>query len=120
MEDTGAKQHSYYCTHRQHVTIGKRAKAAGMNRSRFMMACALHGDAGGGERLVLGEKEQRILFDRVAELEHFMEAHRTDIPGLGMSLPDAIAFLVRVEKEGTPADEPPRASEQVFAHLPGR
>ena len=28
MEDTGAKQHSYYCTHRQHVTIGKRAKAA--------------------------------------------------------------------------------------------
>ena len=102
MEDTGAKQHSYYCTHRQHVTIGKRAKAAGMNRSRFMMACALHGDAGGGERLVLDEKEQRILFDRVTELEHFMEALQTDIPGLGMSLPDAIAFLVRVEKERDP------------------
>ena len=102
MEDTGAKQHSYYCTHRQHVAIGKRAKAAGMNRSRFMMACALHGDAGGGERLVLGEKEQRILFDRVTELGCFMEALQTDIPGLGMSLPDAIAFLVRVEKERDP------------------
>ena len=101
MEDTGAKQHSYYCTHRQHVAIGKRAKAAGMNRSRFMMACALHGDAGGGERLVLDEKEQRILFDRVTEQGRFVEALH-DIPDLGMSLPDAIAFLVRVEKERDP------------------
>ena len=74
-----------------------------MNRSRFMMACALHEDTGGGERLVFGEKEQRILFDRFTELEHFMEALRTDIPSLAMSPLDALAFLVvRAEKERDP------------------
>ena len=72
-----------------------------MNRSRFMMACALHGDAGG--RRETGPRREGTT-DPVRpchEQGRFVEALH-DIPGLGMSLPEAIAFLVRVEKQRDP------------------
>ena len=56
-------QHTIYCSAADRVLIGKRAQEAGMNFSRFMIACALHGgdedDGEEGPRLVLSEDEQR-------------------------------------------------------------
>ncbi len=101
-DDQRPGQHSFYCTRRQHSLIGKRAKAAGMNRSRFMVACALHEDAGetAGPGFDAGERQQ--LQARLERLEGFMETFGGAIPDLGMTAMEALAFLVRVEKAREP------------------
>ena len=44
-------------------------------------------------RLVLSEKEQRTLYDRVAEIEQVRRALCEALPGTGLSLFAAIAFM---------------------------
>ena len=100
-------QHSIYCSAADRVLIGKRAQEAGMNFSRFMVACALHGgDEDGGEegpRLALTEDEQRSLYERVALLDRCNEALLARLPGTEMSALGALAFLVR-EARGSAND----------------
>lgn len=100
-------QHTIYCSAADRVLIGKRAQEAGMNFSRFMVACALHGgdedDGEEGPRLVLGEDEQRSLYGRVALLDRCNEALLARLPGTEMSALGALAFLVR--EAGGGADE---------------
>ena len=65
MTDDRAKQRSYYCTVRQQAIITRRAKAAGMSRSAFMVACALHDEPVGAE-LMPAADEQRALLDHLS------------------------------------------------------
>ncbi len=62
-------------------------------------ACALHEEAGGPRRdeprLALSEEQQRTLYDRVAEMERVRRALHEALPGTGLSLFGAIAFLQR-------------------------
>ena len=94
-----ARQHSIYCSPEDRKSIGRRAKAAGMSFSRFMVACALHGaevdGAEEGPRLVLTEDEQRLLYERVALLDRCNHALLEKLPGTEMSALGAVAFLVR-------------------------
>ena len=94
-----ARQHTIYCSAADRVLIGRRAEAAGMSFSRFMVACALHGgdedDESEGPRLVLTEDEQRSLYGRVALLDRCNEALLARLPRTEMSALGALAFLVR-------------------------
>ena len=102
-----ARQRSIYCSAADRVLIGRRAEAAGMSFSRFMVACALHGgdedDGIEGPRLALSEDEQRSLYDRVALLDRCNEALLARLPGTEMSALGALAFLVR-EARGRAGD----------------
>ena len=101
-------QHTIYCSAEDRVLIGRRAEKAGMSFSRFMVACALHGgdedDGEEGPRLVLGEDEQRLLYERVALLDRCNEALLARLPGTEMSALGALAFLVR-EAGGETSDD---------------
>ncbi len=94
-----ARQRSIYCSAADRALIGRRAEAAGMSFSRFMVACALHGgnedDGAEGPRLALSEDEQRSLYERVALLDRCNEALLARLPGTEMSALGALAFLVR-------------------------
>ena len=54
-----ARQHNYYCTARQQAIIARRAKKAGMSRSAFMVACALHDEPAGAELMPAPEEHYR-------------------------------------------------------------
>ena len=103
MEDeTRPRQRNYYCTPCQNRVIEKRAKKAGMNRSRFLVACALHEDAGRGEKLVLDEEEQRTLQRQVTSIHAFANALGTELPDIGMTPLQALEFLARTAKQEEP------------------
>ena len=61
------------CTPVEKAAIRERTEAAGMPVSHFLVACALHEDAGvqprDEPRLALSEEEQRTLYDRVARMD---------------------------------------------------
>ncbi len=95
-------QRNYYCTPSQNRVIEKRAKQAGMNRSPFLVACALHEDAGGGEKLVLDAEEQHTLLEQVAPFHAFAVALDTELPDIGMTPLEALEFLVRAAKRERP------------------
>ncbi|MCE2521519.1 MAG: hypothetical protein J4G15_17305 [Alphaproteobacteria bacterium] len=103
MEDEARpRQRNYYCTPSQKRLIEKRAKQAGMNRSRFLVSCALHEDAGGGEKLVLNEEEQYRLLDRVTSFHTFAATLDRGLPDIGMTPLQALEFLVRAAKREEP------------------
>ena len=89
---------SLYCTPLERARIRDRAEAAGMPVSRFVVACALQGDEDredGEPRLALSEEEQRLLYERVAELDRVRRALHEALPGTGVSLFGALAVLHR-------------------------
>ena len=96
------------CTRAERAEIRERAAALGMSVSGFLVACALHEDAGGPRReeprLVLSEEEQRVLYDRVARLDRVRRALYEELPGMELSLFGAIALLQRA-RQPRPADE---------------
>lgn len=85
------------CTRAERARIRERADTLGMTVSGFVVACALHGDGAdrAGHPLVLSADEQRLLFDRVAGLDRVRRALHEALPGTGLSLFGAIAFLQR-------------------------
>ena len=87
----------------------RRARAAGMRFSPFVVACALRGagtlDAD-APRLVLSEAEQRRLHECVALLERCNRALLERLPGTPMSALGALAFLV-AEAQGRLGAEGP-------------
>ena len=97
-----ARQHTIYCSAEERAAIGRRAAAAGMKFSPFVVACALAAgegaEAGEAPRLVLSEAEQRALHERVALLDRCNRALVERLPGLEMSALGALAFLVDVAR----------------------
>ena len=89
-----------HCTPLERARIRERAEAAGMPVSHFVVACALRGDEDGEPRLALSEEEQRLLFDRVAELDRVRRALHEALPGTGVSLFGALAVLHRALGSG--------------------
>jgi len=86
------------CTPVEKALIKERAEAAGMPVSHFLVACALHEDAGAPRakpQLVLSEEEQRALHDRVARMDAVHRALHEALPGTDLSLFGAIAFIQR-------------------------
>ena len=67
--------------------------------SHFLIACALHEDAGAPPReeprLALSEDEQRVLYDSVAGMDAVHRALYEALPGADVSLFGAIAFIQR-------------------------
>ena len=104
----GVVRRTLRCTRAEKAAIRERAAALGMSVSGYVVACALHEDAGGPERekplLVLSEQEQRTLYDRVAELDRVRRALHERLPGTGMSLFGAIALIERALRPARPDD----------------
>ena len=71
----------------------------GMRVSGYLVACALHEDAGGPRRdeprLVLSEEQQRTLYERVEEMDRVRRALGESLPGSKLSVIGAIAFMQR-------------------------
>ena len=96
----GVVRRTLRCTRAEKAAIRERAEALGMPVSGYLVACALHEDAGGQPRhaeprLVLSAEEQRTLYDRVEAMERVRRALHEALPGSDLSLFGAIAFLRR-------------------------
>ena len=87
------------CSQAERAEIRERAAALDMSVSGYLVACALHEDAGGPRRdeprLVLSEEQQRTLYERVEELDRVRRALGESLPGTGLSALGAIAFMQR-------------------------
>ena len=85
------------CSRAERAEIRDRAASLGMPVSGYLVACALHEDAGGPRRdeprLVLSEEQQRTLYERVEEMDRVRRALGESIPGSKLSLIGAIAFV---------------------------
>ena len=68
-----------------------------MSVSGYLVACALHEDAGGPRRdeprLVLSEEQQLTLYQRVEEMDRVRRALGESLPGTDLSVLGAIAFI---------------------------
>ena len=88
------------CSRAQSAEIRDRAAALGMPVSGFLVACALHEDAGGPQRgaaqLVLTEEQQRTLYRWVEEMDRVRRALHEGLAGTELTLFGAIAFMQRV------------------------
>ena len=102
MTEDRARQRNYYCTARQQAIITKRAKAAGMSRSAFIVACALHDEPQRGD-LPAAASEQKALLDQLSATGEVVTRLNAAVPDLGMSVIDALELLCRLK---TPEAEP--------------
>lgn len=100
MTEDRARQRNYYCTAKQQSIITKRAKAAGMSRSAFMVACALH-DEPAGEGLMPARREREVLLDHLPASAEVVTRLMAPVPDLNMSVLDALAILCRLKAPGT-------------------
>ena len=77
------------CTRAERARIRERADALEMTVSGFVVACALNGDGADreGHVLALSAEEQRLLFDRVAELDRVRWALHEALPGTPTQAP---------------------------------
>ncbi|MDE0046367.1 MAG: hypothetical protein OXK82_10620 [Deltaproteobacteria bacterium] len=91
-----ARQRSYYCSAKQQAIIVKRAKKAGMTRSAFMVACALHDEPVGVEALA-SRAEQKALLDQLQATGKAAMRLNAPLPGLGMTVIDALEVLCRLK-----------------------
>ena len=100
-----SRQRTIYCSPEERAALGRRADAAGLSFSRFMVVRALDGEDGDGgadgPRLVLAEEDQRMLRARVELLDRCNRALVERLPGMDMSALGALAFLVRVARSGS-------------------
>ena len=73
------------CSRAERAEIRERAAALGMSVSGYLVACALHEDAGGPRRdeprLVLSEEQQLTLYQRVEEMDRVRRALGESLPG---------------------------------------
>ncbi len=95
-----ARQHNYYCTARQQAIIARRAKKAGMSRSAFMVACALHDEPAGVE-LMPAPEEQKALLEHLPATADVVTRLMTPVPDLDMSVLDALELLCRMKTPET-------------------
>ena len=92
------------CTPLERARIGERAAEHGMKVSTFLVACALRDDDDGPEEAGPGltEEEERLLFERVAELDRLRRALYQRLPGTEISVFGAIAFIERALRDRGP------------------
>ncbi|MDE0415902.1 MAG: hypothetical protein OXI95_03060 [bacterium] len=95
-----ARQRSYYCSAKQQAIIVKRAKKAGMTRSAFMVACALHDEPVGAEALA-SRAEQKALLDRLQATGEAAMRLTAPLPDLGMTVIDALELLCHLKAPET-------------------
>ena len=100
MSEDRARQRNYYCTAKQQAIIARRAKAAGMSRSAFMVACALH-DEPVGEDLMPARKEREALLDQLPATAEVVTRLTAPVPDLDMSVLDALEVLCRLKSPET-------------------
>ena len=85
------------CSWAERAEIRERAEALGMSVSGYLVACALHEDAGGPRRdepqLVLSEEQQQTLYRRVEEMDRLRRVLVDSLPGTDLSAFGAIAFI---------------------------
>ena len=85
------------CSRAERARIRDRAVALGMPVSGYLVARALHEDAGGTPRdeprLVLSAEQQRTLYERVEEMDRVRRALGESLSGTGLSVFGAIAFM---------------------------
>ncbi len=97
-----ARQRTCYCTAKQLAIITRRAKKAGMSRSAFMVACALHDEPAVAE-LMPAPEEQKALIEHLPATADVVTRLMAPVPDLGMSVIDALEFLTRLK---TPEADP--------------
>ena len=87
------------CSRAERAEIRDRAAALGMPVSGYLVACALHEDAGGSRkdepRLVLSGEQQQTLYERVEEMDRVRRALGESLSGTDLSVFGAIAFMQR-------------------------
>ena len=87
------------CSPAERAEIREHAAALNMPVSGYLVACALHEDAGGPRRdeprLVLSEEQQRTLYERVEEMDRVRHALGESLSGTDLSALGAIAFIQR-------------------------
>ena len=97
-----ARGRTLRCTEAERLRIEQRAAAAGMKVSAFVMACALQDDdlAAEAQRrepaLVLSGDEQRELLRTVTRLEAGLRHWEALLPGMALSLDEALRVLARL------------------------
>ncbi len=91
-----ARQRSYYCSAKQQAIIVRRAKKAGMTRSAFMVACALHDEPAGAD-LLPSRAEQKALLDQLQATGEAARRLNMPLPDLGMTVIDALEVLCRLK-----------------------
>ena len=96
MSGERARQRSYYGSAKQQAIIVKRAKKAGMTRSAFMVACALHDEPAGAEVLA-SRAEQKALLDRLQATGEAAMRLNAPLPDIGMTVIDALEVLCRLK-----------------------
>ncbi len=102
MTEDRARQRNYYCSAKQQAIITKRAKAAGMSRSAFMVACAFHDEPAGGDLMPV-RREGEALLDQLTASAEVVTRLMAPVPDLGMSVIDALELLCRLK---TPETDP--------------
>ena len=95
-----ARQRTLYCTPVEKATIQAAAAKLGDPVSRFVIASGLRnaaalGDGPAGEALVLSGEEQRSLVEGVERLTALDAALREPLPGIGVTVLEALAFVHR-------------------------
>ena len=88
---------SVSCRPSDWAEIDRRAKAAKMPISRFMVACALEDED--DMRLVLSESEQRDLLNRVNRTLLLLEELMEPLPGSDVTAMEALSFLYLAARE---------------------
>ena len=97
-----ARGRTLRCTEQERLRIEQRAVAAGMSVSAFVVACALQNDAVAAEArarehtLILSGDEQRELVRTAARLDAWLGQWEAFLPGMALSLDEALAVLVQL------------------------
>lgn len=93
-----SRQYCVTCPPGEWEAIRKRADAAGMKISRFVVACALD-DEEDSPQLVLTGEEQRDLYHRTNLLLLAVQDLLAPFPGTGVTPRQAMEFLYRSARE---------------------
>ena len=94
-----ARPRTIRCSQAELEVIDLRADARGLTRSEFMVKCALHVSEEPGQGLALSADEQRVLCRQVKELALATQVLSARHPATGMSLLEAVTFLVRASDD---------------------
>ena len=93
------------CTPLERARIRERAAGRGMSVSAFLVACALRDDidvedaAPEAPRLALTGEEERLLFERVEELDRLRRVLYERLPEMEMSVFGALAVIERALRD---------------------
>ena len=97
MTEDVRRQRSLHCGPEEQALIRRRAAAAGMKISRYVLGLALADDPD-RHPVALTEAEQAELRDRVGEVWLFVRAAKAAVGGSGIGLAEAIRALAERDR----------------------